>query len=95
MKYYLVTAYTPYCGEHTDEYLAIPDNESWEDDKWIDVIMDIVFTNANEWWDDDSSDDYDGDFDAYIGECGYDIQEVSKEEYDHYAEPHYSNPTEE
>lgn len=85
MKYYLITAYTPYCGEHTDEYLAIPDDESWE--SRIDVIMDIVYTNASEWWDDESYDDYDGDFDEYLSECGFNIYEVSKEEYDRCAQP--------
>ena len=81
MKYYRITAYTCYCGEQTDEYIAVPDNESWEQDKWIDRICDIVNTNASEWWDSDSYDDYDGDYDAYLAECGYDVEEISEAEY--------------
>ena len=89
MKYYRVTAYTCYCGEQTDEYIAIPDNESYESDKWLAVIDDIIDTNAFEWWDDQSREEYDDDYDAYRAECGCDITEVTKEEYEKYTKGWY------
>ena len=85
MRYYCVTAYTCYCGETLDEYFAIPDNESIESDKWLEECFQVVSTCASEWWDDDSYDDYDGDFDAYLSECGYDVTEITEEEYKSYT----------
>lgn len=81
MKYYLVTTYTCYCGEHFYHYVAIPEGESPCDAKWADLFYGWVADDASEWWDDQSEEEFDGDYDAYIGECGYDVEEISEEEY--------------
>ena len=81
MKYYLITTYTCYCGEHMYHYMAIPDCDSIKDDKYIDQICDMVNEDAYEWWDGQSEEEFDGDYDVYLAECGYDIEEISEEEY--------------
>lgn len=81
MKYYLITTYTCYCGEHMYHYMAIPDCDSIEDDKYIDRICDMVNEDAYDWWDGQSEEEFEGDYDAYLAECGYDIEEISEEEY--------------
>ena len=80
MKYYLVTTYTCYCGEHFYHYVAIPDGESPSDEKWADLFYGWVADDAAEWWDEQSEEEYDS-YDDYISECGYDIEEISEEEY--------------
>ena len=80
MKYYCVITYTCYCGEHTYHYLAIPDNEDIEDDKYQDKIADWVNDNASEWWDEQSEEEYDS-YDDYLAECGYDVEEISEADY--------------
>lgn len=81
MKYYMITTYTCYCGEHMYHYMAIPDCDSIEDDKYMDRIYDMVNEDANDWWDEQSAEEFDDDYDAYLAECGYDIEEISEEEY--------------
>lgn len=81
MKYYLVTTYTCYCGEHFYHYVAIPEGESPEDAKWADLFYGWVADDASEWWDDQSREDYDDDYDDYLAGCGYDVEEISEEEY--------------
>ena len=80
MKYYLVTTYTCYCGEHFYHYVAIPEDESPEDAEWADLFYGWVADDAAEWWDDQSEEEYDS-YDDYLCECGYDVEEISKEEY--------------
>lgn len=80
MKYYLVTTYTCYCGEHSYHYVAISEGESPYDVKWADLFDGWVADNATEWWDDQSEEEYDS-YDDYLAECGYDIKEISEEEY--------------
>ena len=80
MKYYLVTTYTCYCGEHFYHYVAIPENESISDEKWADLFYDWVADDAAEWWDDQSEEKYDS-YDDYLCECGYDVEEISEAEY--------------
>lgn len=80
MKYYLVTTYTCYCGEHFYHYVAIPEGESPCDEKWADLFYGWVADDAAEWWDDQSEEEYDS-YDDYLCECGYDVEEISKEEY--------------
>ena len=81
MKYYLVTTYTCYCGEHMYHYIAIPEDRSIEEDEFMEIIFGWVAEDAYEWWDDQSEEEFDGDYDAYLGECGYDIEEISEAEY--------------
>ena len=81
MKYYLITTYTCYCGEQMYHYLAVPEGESIESNKYMDRIYDMVAEDALEWWDDQSEEEFEGDYDTYLGECGYDIEEISEEEY--------------
>ena len=38
MKYYLITTYTCYCGEHFYHYLAIPEGRSIKEDEYMDQI---------------------------------------------------------
>lgn len=81
MKYYLIIPYTCYGGEHSYHYVAIPENESLEDEKWIELFQEWVWENATEWWNDEVEETFEGDFEAYLAECGYDIEEISEEEY--------------
>ena len=81
MKYYRITTYTTYCGEEIDHYMAIPDDENIEDSKYMARICDILADDAMEWWDDYSQEDYEDDYEAYLGDCGYDIEEISEKEY--------------
>jgi hypothetical protein len=62
-------------------YMAIPDCDSIEDDKYMDLIYDMVNEDANDWWDEQSAEEFDDDYDAYLGECGYDVEEISEEVY--------------
>ena len=80
MKYYLVTTYTCYCGEHFYHYAAIPEGESPCDEKWADLFYGWVADDAAEWWDDQSEEEYDS-YDDYLCECGYDVEEISEAEY--------------
>lgn len=80
MKYYLITTYTGYCGENFYHYVAIPEGESPEDIKWIDLFYEWVADDAFEWWDDQSEEEYDC-YDDYLADCGYDIKEISEAEY--------------
>ena len=80
MKYYLITTYTCYCGEHFYHYVAIPEGESPSDEKWADLFYGWVADDAAEWWDDQSEEEYDS-YDDYLSECGYDVEEISEEEY--------------
>ena len=81
MKYYLITTYTCYCGEHFYHYVAIPEGESPEDAKWADKFYGWVCDDAAEWWDDQSEEDYEDNYDDYLAECGYDVEEITEEEY--------------
>ena len=57
MKYYLVTTYPCYCGEHFYHYVAIPEGESPCDEKWADLFYGWVCDDAAEWWDDQSEEE--------------------------------------
>lgn len=80
MKYYLITTYTCYCGEHFYHYVAIPEDESPYDQKWDDLFYGWVTDDAAEWWDKQSEEEYDSYAD-YLAECGYNVKEISKAEY--------------
>ena len=34
-----------------------------------------------EWWDDQSEEEFKGDYESYLADCGYDVEEISEEEY--------------
>lgn len=80
MKYYLITTYTCYCGEHMYHYMAVPEDRSIEEDEFMEIIFGWVAEDAYEWWDDQSEEEFDS-YDDYLAECGYDVEEVSEEEY--------------
>ena len=80
MKYYLITTYTCYCGEHMYHYMAVPEGHSIEEDEFMEIIFDWVAEDAYEWWDDQSEEEFDS-YDDYLAECGYDVEEVSEEKY--------------
>jgi hypothetical protein len=82
-KYYMVKTYTCYCGEEVYHYLKIEDNEMIESPKYMDIIYDWIGDDAYDWWDDETCEEFDGDYDAYLGECGYDIYEITKSEYEY------------
>ncbi len=91
MKYFQLTAYTPYCGEELTEYLsAESEDELVTSGKVDDLIADCVssfmdpsdyedygFESAEEW------------SEYYYEGSGVDIVEVSKKEFDKYASAHY------
>jgi len=52
MKYYLITTYTCYCGEHMYHYMAVPEDRSIEEDEFMEQIYSMVAEDAYEWWDD-------------------------------------------
>lgn len=81
MKYYMIKTYTPYCGEHNYHYLAIPDCDNIDDDKYLDWMMDRVNDTATDWWDEESAEEFDGDYDEYLANCGYDLYEITEEEF--------------
>ena len=81
MKYYRITTYTTYCGEEIDHYMAVPDDESIEDSRHLDRLAELLTEDAMEWWDDYSREDYEDDYEAYLGDCGYDVEEISETEY--------------
>lgn len=82
MRYYEVEAYTPYCGEHRFDYLAAPnDCDFHQIELWADDVCD---ENALEWWDEDTAEEFDYDYNDYRADCGFDIREITKEEFERY-----------
>lgn len=82
MKYYRVTAYTPYCGEHMIDYIATNDEEELEE-----FVQCVIDDNAAEWepcWADyaergyDSAEEWQED---YYASCGATVQEITEAEY--------------
>lgn len=79
MRYYEVESYTPYCGEYRFDYLAVPDDYDFHRvELWADAMCD---ENAEEWWDEDTAESYNHEYDDYRAECGWDLREISEEEY--------------
>lgn len=83
MKYFELTAYTPYCGEELTEYVeAQSEEELYTSGKIDDLIADCVSSYM------DSSDYEDYGFDSeeefsdyYYEGSGVDIREITEEEY--------------
>ena len=53
--------------KESNQHEKMPDDSASADD-------------AAEWWDEQSEEEY-NNYDDYISECGYDIEEISEEEY--------------
>jgi hypothetical protein len=88
MKYYRVTAYTPYCGEEMIDYIAT-DNEK----KLMDFADELTYENAIQWepcWDryDEEGYNSEGEFqEAYYDHCGARIEEITEAEYKEETKP--------
>ena len=61
--------------------MAIPEDHSIKEDEFMKIIFGWVAEDAYEWWDNQSEEELEDNYDAYLGECGYDIEEISEEEY--------------
>ena len=82
-KYYLVTAYTPYCGEEMEAYFSSCDEESlraFGDELASDCAAEWVDHRIDAWEEDGYDSREDAEEDYYAG-CGYRVREVPKEEY--------------
>lgn len=84
MKYFRLTAYTPYCGEELTAVTMAPS----EDDVRLEGLCDRLMEDcAAEWFcgDDyeehgyESVEEYEED---YYSECGCHVEEITKEEYE-------------
>ena len=80
MKYYLITTHTFYWGEHMYHYMAVPGSRSIEENESMEIIFDWIAEDAYEWWDDQSEEEFKGNYDTYLADYGYDIEEISEEE---------------
>lgn len=84
MKYFEVTAVTPYCGEElTGFYMAESEEKLRESGKLDRLIEDCVA----EWFDADEYDTYGFDSpedyeEYYYSDSGIEVREITKEEYD-------------
>lgn len=84
MKYFEVTASTPYCGEElTGFYMAESEEKLRESGKLDELIDDCVA----EWFDADEYDTYGFDSpedyeEYYYSDSCVEVREISKEEYD-------------
>lgn len=84
MKYFEVTASTPYCGEElTGFYMAESKTALYESGKIDDLIADCVA----EWFDSDDYETYGFDCaedyeEYYYSDSTVEIREITKEEYD-------------
>lgn len=82
VKYYRVTAYTPYCGEHLEDFIATSSEEELEAFK-----QNIIEDCAAEWepcWVDYEEEGYDSEEEwqeAYYGSCGATVEEITEAEY--------------
>ena len=82
-KYYLVTAYTPYCGEEMEAYFSSCDEDSlraFGDELACDCAAEWADHRIDAWEEDGYDSREDAEEDYYAG-CGYRVREVSKEEY--------------
>lgn len=83
MKYYEVHTYTPYCGEEKYHYIDVPDDYDFHRvELWADKMLDY---DASDWYDDETAESYDDNYANYRSDCGWDLREITKEEYEVYA----------
>ena len=83
MKYFELTAYTPYCGEELTEY-----HMSESEDKLVadGIVDDLIADCVSSYMDSSDYEDYGFDSeeefsDYYYEGSGVDIREISEEEY--------------
>ena len=74
MKYWSVRASTPYCGEDCFCFIEAENYDEAERKAW-----EIMYENANEWYDDEAAQEY--DWDDYLADCYCDIVEIDLEDY--------------
>jgi hypothetical protein len=77
-KYYCIECHTPYCGEDNDYYFTCSYDPN--SNEFAEIIDDFVATNATEWWDEDTEENYDS-FCDYFADCYFSLWEITKEEY--------------
>ena len=83
MKYFELTAYTPYCGEELTEYAkAVSEEELYTSGKIDNLIDDCVssYMDSSDWesYNFDSEEDF---VDYYYEDSGVNIREISEDEY--------------
>lgn len=83
MRYWRVTAQTMLCGMDRIEVFEAEDEKKAEE-----IAAMITDDNTAEWWDPDDADFIDISEDEWFAEAGFDLEEISKEEYD-YEKEHY------
>lgn len=74
MKYWSVRASTPYCGEDCFCFIEAENYDEAERKAW-----EIMYENANEWYDDEAEEDY--DWADYLAGCDAVIEEITYAEY--------------
>lgn len=84
MKYFRLTAYTPYCGEELTAVTMAPSEEDVRLEGLCDRLMEDC---AAEWFDPEDYETYGYEDEqeyeeAFYQECGCNIEEITKEEYE-------------
>ena len=88
MKYYRVTAYTPYCGEETTDFIATEDEQKLQE-----FAQTLCEDNAAEWepaWCEHYDEGYETEEefqDYYYSGCGTRIEEITEAEYKEETKP--------
>lgn len=80
IKFYHIQTYTCYYGETMDHFFKGTERDMER------YAESCVEDDAMEWWDEQTEEDFDGEYENYIGECGYDVWEITEEEYEKYKE---------
>lgn len=90
VKYYRVTAYTPYCGEHLEDFIATSSEDELEAFK-----QNLIEDCAAEWepcWVDYEEEGYESEDEwqeAYYGGCGATVEEITEAEYKEETKPRW------
>lgn len=86
MRYFKVTADTPYCGTEVEEYLEVDETEVENVEEYIEGFAQEVCANNAEGfeyliagWDYEPTDD---ELEDYRAGCEYWYEEISKEEFE-------------
>lgn len=74
-KFWEIKTYTCYCGEVL--YYGFYGTEDEAEKFGCEMSEDA----ASEWWDEQSQEDFEDDYESYLSECGYTLKEISEEEY--------------
>lgn len=89
MKYYRVTAYTPYCGEEMEDFIATEDQDeltSFADALCSDCAAEWA-PDFEDWYEDqgyDSAEEYE---EYYYSQCCVNIEEITEDEYKEEMKP--------